>query len=173
MKFALALAVIPLAACSTFSAKDISSVDAKAQFERLKTLDGKWTGDATHGGQPAGKVDVVYHVTAAGSAIEEKLFAGTEHEMITMYHMDGDSLMLEHYCAAGNQPHMVAHWDPNMDNIRFLCAAGGTNMKSESDMHMHSGVIHFVDKDHLEETWSGLDGGKPAGDAHFVLERAK
>ncbi|MCE9594212.1 MAG: hypothetical protein K8S98_08460 [Planctomycetes bacterium] len=168
--------VLPLAfvgACQSVGGgnKTMPPEQAKAAFERLKSLEGRWTGQANHGGDPF-PVEVTYHVTAAGSAVEEKLFAGTEHEMVTMYHMDGEHLMLTHYCAAGNQPSMVARWDPNMDVIKFTFV-GATNMKSENEMHMHSGVIRFLGSDNLEATWSGMSDGKPAGDAHFMVARAK
>ena len=57
-------------------------------------------------GQPTDQVVSTYRVTAAGSAVMEVLFPGTDHEMVTVYHQDGDDLILTHYCAAGNQPRM-------------------------------------------------------------------
>ena len=78
-------------------------------FDRLKSLEGTWTGRSgwdEGADKGAGEVTVIYKVTAAGSAVQETLFPGTPHEMVTMYHMDGADLMLTHYCAAGNQPRM-------------------------------------------------------------------
>ena len=49
-----------------------------------------------------------YAVTAAGSAVVETVFPGTEHEMVTVYHADGSDLVLTHYCMEGNQPRMRA-----------------------------------------------------------------
>ncbi|MBI5434351.1 MAG: hypothetical protein HZA52_16070 [Planctomycetes bacterium] len=170
--FALAL-VCTVGACTAVSGalRTLPPADAKAAFERLKTLDGRWAGQARHGGDPF-PVEVSYHVTAAGSAVEEKLFVGTEHEMVTMYHMDGEQLMLTHYCAAGNQPSMVARCDPNMDVLKFTFSHA-TNMESEDEMHMHSGSIRFVDSDHIEAVWSGMSDGKPVGDAVFSVARVK
>ena len=45
--------------------------------------------------------------TGGGSAVTETLFPGTAHEMMSVYHMDGDDLVLTHYCAGGNQPRMM------------------------------------------------------------------
>ena len=79
-------------------------VDGKAALERLKTLAGTWRGHVvTEDGPPA---TVVYSVTAAGTAVTEALFPGTSHEMLTVYHLEGDDLVLTHYCAMGNQPRM-------------------------------------------------------------------
>ena len=47
---------------------------------------------------------MVYGVTAAGTAVMEALFPETDHEMLTVYHLEGNDLVLTHYCAMGNQP---------------------------------------------------------------------
>jgi hypothetical protein len=143
-------------------------------FERLKSLEGTWTGRSWHdgAGQGAGEdVTAIYKVTAAGSAVQETLFPGLPHEMVTMYHMDGARLILTHYCAVGNQPRMEleASTDPNVLSFKF---AGGTNMV-ENDMHMHSARIDFVDADHIRGEWGSMRDGKPAGSARFDMARKK
>ncbi|HET9480961.1 MAG TPA: hypothetical protein VFP98_04325, partial [Candidatus Polarisedimenticolia bacterium] len=70
-------------------------------FERLKSLEGTWRGKAPDGAP----VTVTYKVIAAGSAVMEQL---SVENMITVYHADGDNLMLTHYCAGNNQPRMRA-----------------------------------------------------------------
>jgi hypothetical protein len=42
--------------------------------------------DADPDGSPA---SVVYKVTSAGKTVMETLGPGTDHEMVSMYHMDG------------------------------------------------------------------------------------
>src|SRR5579883_3440161 len=76
-----------------------------AGFESLKKLAGDWV-QIGKDGKPAGPVVSSIRVTSAGTAVEETLFPGTAHEMVTMYHLDGGELVLTHYCALGNQPHM-------------------------------------------------------------------
>ena len=49
-----------------------------------------------------------YRLIAADSVLVETDFPGTAKEMLTMYHRDGDQLMLTHYCRCGNQPRMRA-----------------------------------------------------------------
>ncbi len=78
-------------------------VEAKAAFDRLKTLAGEWN-VAASGEHHDSKV--IYKVTAAGSALMETDSAGSKHEMVTMYHLDGKDLLMTHYCAAGNQPRL-------------------------------------------------------------------
>ncbi|MFN0150328.1 MAG: hypothetical protein ACKVU1_06405 [bacterium] len=144
---------------------------AAAQFDRIKSLAGTWTGTAGFGDGEDSPTEITYRVTAGGSTVIETLFGGSEHEMITMYHMNGGELMLTHYCATGNQPRMrlVPNADPNTLVFDFLDAS---NMKS-ADQHMHSAKITFVDADHVRSSWTSYADGKPAGDAKFDIARKK
>ena len=118
-------------------------------------------------------VTIVYKVTAAGSAVQETMFPGAPHEMVTIYHLDGDQLVLTHYCAGGNQPRMklldAGAKDSKVLAFRF---AGGTNMK-ETDPHMDAARLTLVDAEHLQEVWSSVKDGKPAEEAIFDLTRKK
>ena len=49
-------------------------------------------------GKDAHEATVTYKVTSGGSAVVETIGPGTEHEMVTVIHPDGDDLMLTHYC---------------------------------------------------------------------------
>jgi hypothetical protein len=167
MLVTLGLAITPLAFAADAPPKN-------TPLDRLKSLEGTWTGTAAwnEGGQKGtGDVTVVYKVTAAGSAVQEVLFPGTPHEMVTMYHMDGSDLVLTHYCAAGNQPRMKLQEtkEPNVLSFGF---AGGTNMK-ESDRHMHAARITLADADHVKGVWTSMEAGKPVGEASFDLARKK
>jgi hypothetical protein len=144
---------------------------AQAQFEQLKKLAGTWTGKASHG-DAAHDATINYRVTAAGSAVEETIFSGTDHEMVTMYHLDGNSLILTHYCALGNQPRMRSEpgSDPKKIVFRFL---DGTNMNAAKDMHMHEATMELVDADHLRATWTAYSDGKPEHSSNFEFTRKK
>jgi len=141
-------------------------------FELFKKLDGEWTGKASHG-EVQFDSKVQYRVTSAGSAVMETLFGGSEHEMVTLYHQNGDDLLLTHYCAAGNQPRMKAIKSDNPRKIEFKYL-DGTNLDAAKDMHMHEMTIEFVDEDHIKTEWITYVGGKPAAEkAKFELQRVK
>jgi hypothetical protein len=149
-----------------------AGVDGKAALERLKTLAGEWRGHVvTEDGPPA---KVVYSVTAGGSTVTEKLFPGTPHEMLTLYHLDGEDLVLTHYCAMGNQPRMrlvkAALTDPLELRFDFT---GGTNIDPAKDMHMHAGTLRLRGPDRLEAEWAVYDKGKQTGANKFFLDRMK
>lgn len=143
---------------------------ARQQFELIKSLAGEWTGK----GGESDPVEVNYRVTGAGSAVEEVLFPGTPHEMVTMYHLDNGRLMLTHYCSAGNQPRMVAEpatsLDPDCPEIHFTFV-DGTNLTSANDGHMHEMLITIVDKDQFSSRWTFYKEGQPAEQAKFELTR--
>jgi len=139
-----------------------------ASFEKLKSLEGTWTGKAGPKGGEASEATVTYKLTGGGSALVETLFPGTPHEMVTVYTADGAELRLTHYCAAGNQPSMkLASVDGNTMRFDFV---SGTNMKP-SDMHMHAAAITIVDPNHVVSEWTAWRDGKPAEVMVFELGR--
>src|SRR5579863_8610060 len=93
-----------LTALATLEAADLkpdNRADAAAAFARLKTLVGEWEAN-----RPDGKVRLAYELTGGGSALVERQAEEKMPAMMTVYHLDGDRLILTHYCMAGNQPRM-------------------------------------------------------------------
>ena len=173
-----ALPVLVLLACA---ATPIIGQDKKpgaaegnksSRLDLFKQLAGEWVGTATPQLKDAKEVHVTYKVTSGGSAVVETLFPGTEHEMVTVIHRDGDDLLLTHYCMLGNQPQMKAPatGDGNKVEFKFVRA---TNLKSEKDMHMHDVTFTFVDKDTLRTEWTHFKDGKAAGQVVSELKRKK
>ena len=147
-------------------------VDGKAALQKLKTLAGEWRGHVVTEGGP--EASVVYSVTAGGSTVTEKLFPGTAHEMVTMYHLDGNDLVLTHYCAMGNQPRMRLVKASGTDPVELrFDFTGGSNIDPAKDMHMHAGTLTLRGGDRLEAEWAVYDEGKQAGANRFFLDRVK
>ena len=94
--------------------------------------------------------------------------------MVTIYHVDGKDLVLTHYCALGNQPHLKLDPKSAADQFDFKFV-GGSNLNPEKDMHMHEGSIKFLDDDHIQWAWVGYKDGKPMKDhcPNLKLERKK
>ena len=141
---------------------------ASAAFDRLKALEGTWTGSGGHGDM-AGPITVTYKVTSGGSAVLETMLHGTKEEMITVYYLDGDDLVLTHYCGLGNQPHMKAS-APSEGKLVFGFA-GGSNIAPAKDQHMHEMTMEIVSKDELRTEWHLYADGKPTEVAKFTLKR--
>jgi hypothetical protein len=131
-----------------------------AGLDRMKKMAGTWV-EAGKDGKPTDKVVSVIRVIAGGSAVQETLFPGQPHEMVSVYHRDGADLVMTHYCVLGNQPRMKADPKSPKGQIRFEFA-GGTNLDPAKDKHMHSAVLTFIDDDHVELAGVAWDGGKPS-----------
>ena len=140
-------------------------------LEQFAQLAGEWTGKGMHG-DASHDVKIVYKVTSGGSAVVETIDPGGDHEMVTVIHPDGDSLLLTHYCMLGNQPQMRAKPKAGENKVAFEFVKA-TNLKSDKDMYMHDVTFTFIDKDTLRTEWTNYDGGKPAGKANFELKRKK
>jgi hypothetical protein len=155
-------------------------IDAKAAFARIKKLAGTWKSQtsmestAEHkekGENHQGEDSVIYRLTGAGSALVETQFPGSAHEMVSVYHLDGEDLRMTHYCAAGNQPHVKldrAHSTP--DELIFVFD-GGTNLDPQKDHHIHGVKITFHEDGKVTSVWEGYGGGKKDGAATFVMTR--
>ena len=147
------------------------AVDGKTAFERLKSLAGTWQGRAGHGqaGEPA---TVTFRVASGGSVVEETLFPGTPHEMISMYHLVDGELVLTHYCAMANQPRMRLDRKSSTAERLVFAFDGGTSFDPAKDTHIHSGVVEWKGES-LHNVWTVHSGGKEAGQNRFVLSRAR
>jgi hypothetical protein len=166
-------AVVLLAAFAVIAgAGDADKSGGKsAGLERFRQLAGEWTAKGKHGDKEIA-IPVTYKVTAGGSAVVETIAPGTNHEMITVIHQDGDALALTHYCMLGNQPHMKARpkADDNKVAFEFVRAS---NLKSDKDAHMHDVTYTFVDKDRLNAEWTHYQDGKATEKMTFELTRSK
>ena len=127
-------------------------------LEKLMALAGVWVEVEPKTG-PAGAVAESYRVTGAGSALVSTLAGGTPYEMVSVYHRDGNDLVMTHYCAAQNQPRMRAK--AFTGNVLAMDFDGGTNVDPAKDMHIHAVRIEFLGPDEIRETWIGWKGGKP------------
>jgi hypothetical protein len=142
----------------------LAGSNAEKAFDQLKTLSGTWEGK-TSTGQTG---EVTYRVTSNGSALLSEIKSGPE-DMITMFHLDGDRLLMTHYCGAGNQPRMKAALSPDGKSVvfEFLDA---TNLSSAKAPHMHRAVFTLVDANHHTEEWTFVHDGREQTEK-FDLQR--
>jgi len=144
--------------------------DAASAFEFLKTLAGDWdraSGDHEHGSSSR---MVSFKVTAAGSSIVETYNAGQPSEMLSIYHMDGNQLLLTHYCALKNAPIMIFEKSDRPGEIKFVFH-GGTNFDPKVDAHVHQGVFEIKDKNTVESNFVAFANGKPLPVGRAILKR--
>jgi len=165
----LIVAALGLASVGMALAADTSKAgNAGLAFEKLKSLVGQW--EAT---SDKGTVTQSYELVANGTALLEKTSMQGEGEMVTVYHLDGDRLVLTHYCSAGNQPHLQARtFDPASQEIRFDFASA-TNLANVNDGHIHSAVIKFLGPDTFSSDWTFNKDGKVAVNKQMQFHRVR
>jgi hypothetical protein len=137
-----------------------SAAPTNAGLEKIKKLAGTWVA-ADKDGRPTDQIVSILKVTAGGSAVQETLFPGQPHEMLSVYTADGPDLLLTHYCVLGNQPRMKANASSPANQLAFKFA-GGTNLDPARDKHMHEATLTIVDDDHIEVRGVAWEGGGPA-----------
>lgn len=97
--------------------------------------------------------------------------AGTPHEMVSVYHKDGASIAMTHYCAMGNQPKLqLKKWSPTQVEFELTKPIGISSLKEH---HMHALTLTWLDADTLRQDWRSNNNGKPAEGISFVLKRQK
>ena len=140
------------------------------EFERMKALVGTWTGKADIGQGPI-DMTVNYRLLAGGSVLEERVFEGTPHEMITMYYDRDGKLALTHYCMLGNRPAMQLKSSDEKSLSFDFDKTCGINASTES--HMHALTIRFDDASTITTSCQARVDGKPVPDHPTTLKRVK
>ncbi|MBV8049967.1 MAG: hypothetical protein JOZ80_02185 [Acidobacteriaceae bacterium] len=157
--------VLPILIALTATAA-LAESEANTAFAQLKSLQGSWAGK-TSDGRP---VQISNRVISNGSAMMSEI-TGRE-DMITMFHLDGNRVMMTHYCASGNQPRMVGSVSPDGKTITFNFL-DATNLVSTQHGHMEQVVFTLVDADHHTEQWQfATPDGKKMQEV-FDLQRQK
>ncbi|HEX2252933.1 MAG TPA: hypothetical protein VHQ65_06680 [Thermoanaerobaculia bacterium] len=131
---------------------------AQAAFERLKGLEGEWHGKSRRGNDAI----LTYQVIAGGNTVmEEYREIGEKGEisMHTLYHLDGEALMLTHYCISANQPRMRADLSGAPEKLQFDLV-DVTNLASPAAGHMARAVLELKGADRLVNAWTYRQNGK-------------
>ena len=145
-----------------------AEIDSKAAFARLKTLVGEWQADTN-----MGKATLAYELIAGGTSLVERESAERMPAMITVYHLDGDRLMMTHYCMAGNQPRMQARsFNSKTGELRFTFL-DSTNLASADSGHMRNVTFRIAGNEKLFADWEFYEGGKPKMTESFQYTRVR
>jgi hypothetical protein len=145
----------------------VAQSNAQKSFDNLKALAGSWEGSFE--GKP---IHVSMRVTSMGNALLHEMKSDGPDDPITMFHIDGDRLVLTHYCDAGNQPHMTATVSPDGKTIVFDFVSAA-NLLSSQHGHMQRATFKFIDNDHHTEKWEfAMANGQSMG-AELELKREK
>jgi len=179
---ALVLMSLTAATFAQSAAPAAEQSDAQKSFTLLKSLAGTWKGPVSANPPQADikegtLAEISLRVTSRGNAlVHEMKGAGTPDDPaqydhpVTMLYLDGERLVLTHYCDAGNRPRMVARTSVDGKTVEFdfIDVSGSTEYG-----HMHHAVFTIVDANHHTEDWTYMMPGDKPMHAHLDLRRAK
>jgi hypothetical protein len=148
MRVSARAAVGALLALACQSSGAAQPIDSAAAFNRLKTLVGTWEQNGDRG------APVTYTLTGRDSVLLEA--AGG---MMTAYHLDNGTLVLTHFCGAGNQPRMrVKAITDGGKRIAFEMY-DITNHATPDSYYSSALDIVFLSDDRVDLSYRGMQGG--------------
>ena len=110
-----------------------SDGSAAIAFKQLSSLVGGWEGKFEDGRPHS----VSYRLTAGGTVLVETWTLGPGRESLTLYHMDGEILVADHYCPQGNQIRLQLTEGGGVDKLSFVFR-DGTNLQVKGKSHQHA-----------------------------------
>lgn len=92
-----------------------------------------------------------------------------------MFHLDGDRLLLTHYCVARNQPRLVAteFADTDSGQVVVFSFLDITGAKSRDNGHMDKCRLTFVDDDHTKVQWTWYQDGQESWMEEILQKRVE
>ena len=141
-----------------------SATPAVNAFKQLNVLIGEWEGKFDDGRVHR----VTYRLSARGHALVETWAlpakSGPTSESITIYHLDGDKLIADHYCPQGNVPRLeMTAMAGDKFNFAFR---DGTNLNVAGKTHQHSFWVQIKSADeYLRQETYVPNGSTPAQSA--------
>jgi len=144
----------------------LAQSDAQKILDRFKSMAGTWQGKSATGET----AQVTYQLAAGGTVLMADSHMGSE-DMTSMFYVDGDRLLMTHFCPSGNQPRMVATISPDLRMVAFEFF-DATNLPGPQAGHMHRAVYLFTDADNYNEEWTWRKEGKDTK-FHYEMRRAR
>jgi len=155
---ALFLAALALpVTLATASAPETPTASSADVFERFRSLTGSWMGKSTKGWEATMNARVI---AKRSTVVMNSFDAHPDEEMLTTLVLDGEDLVLVHYCVARNQPRLVAT-DISEDGLQVTFTfRDGTNLPSRDQGHMDKAIFRFVDDGSFSSQWTWYQDGK-------------
>jgi hypothetical protein len=154
---------VPVGAAGPRPEPGLSPQEAQDAFARIKALAGRWRGGSTKGWHDEVRIRTI----AGGSAVVEDgggtlADAAGPHpgdEMMTVFYLDGDRLMLTHYCGARNHPRLLATSAADGGRTLTFRFVDGANIPSRETGHMDSVVLRLPGADRFTSRWTWYGDG--------------
>jgi hypothetical protein len=151
---------LSLASAVNVFAQDVSPEQARVAFEKLKALAGDWQAQSTNGWDGVHTIEVIAGGSAILSSSRISPHPGSNDNMATLLHMDGDRLLLTHYCVARNQPRLVATAVKDDGRTIEFSFLDGTGLRSRDEGHMDRVIYHLDSTDTYRSRWTFYQNGQ-------------
>ena len=134
---------------------------SEAAFEKFKSLQGKW---AIHAEGKTFPFEMSYEIGSKGSIVTEQF--GKE---LSVIYRDGESLLMTHFCNAGNQPRLRLKESSQPGLLEFQMF-DMTNLKTTDAAHVGKIIYRIIDPRQiaLEIVWQA---GKSQKSEKYLLTR--
>lgn len=126
--------------------------DSKQAFKELTGLVGDWLGKSASGREHK----VNYRLSAGGTVLVETWSLSSGRESMTLYHINGESLIATHYCPQGNQPRLVLM--PNDEKLHFAFL-DGSNLQVPGKSHQYRFWLLINDDEHFQRNEVYVENG--------------
>jgi hypothetical protein len=163
-KFGFAVAAfIVLVAAAPSRIVGADSSGSEVAFERLKSLVGTWE-TVEKGSKRPGVA--TYTLTGGGKVLMEVMGG-----MATAYHLDKGTLVLTHFCGAGNQPRMrVKKIDSEGRHIAFEMY-DITNHSNPESYYSSALDVRFLEDGTVELDYRGMTAGRESSQTFHLTKR--
>jgi hypothetical protein len=135
---------IAVSALFVLIAAIVTTSHATGLLEKFKVLQASWADEISE----RRPVRVLDRLTSVGSALLSET-RGYE-DTLTMIRLDGDRLLINHCCTAGNQPCTVRTISSAVHTITFTLL-DPTHFLGSCAGHMQRLVLNLIDSDHQGE----------------------
>ncbi len=160
---AILLALVMAGNASVSVATSALTSSSDADFARLSALVGEWK----NAERLESALRIRFVLTAGGTALQESWYRGETLHSLTIYHRDGDRLVVTHYCPQGNQSTLVQ--TENGESIAFTFrSATDLDAATESYLHDLSFDLSNPDRPVRHEVYRSNNSDDPS---ELVLQR--
>ena len=161
-------------AAATAADKPAAEVSpGQATFNRMARLAGTWKGWSTKGWEETMELRLI----ADGSVLlETSRFIDDpegKNAMASTYQMDGETLLLTHFCEAKNAPRLAATRFEEGGRRVFFTFRDGVNIPTVDRGHMHSMLLELVDENQFKSRWTWYQDGKETWMEDIRYERVR
>ncbi len=170
LKFFISIVAVAFAHSTLAEEPSFKPQPPAMALQYFSDLEGEWIGShINHSGEEE-LVNLEYRIVSGGTAVEERIFADTPKEMITIYHgSEEEGLLMTHYCIMGNQPRLqLQNTHEKTFNFTYLDGAG---IDPDKSGYMGSMKLTIIDENTIQQDWDFYEGGEVKYTGHFTFTR--